>query len=129
MPRIAGVNIPEKKQIKIALTYIFGIGLPNSTRILKQVKIDPQKKAKDLSAEELTMLRDSLEKEFTIEGDLRREVMMNIKRLRDIGSWRGSRHQKKLPARGQRTSTNSRTIRGNVRKTVGSGKKPAASPT
>ena len=129
MPRVAGVNIPEKKQIKIALTYIFGIGLANSARILKQVKIDPQRKAEELKAEELTSLRDALEKEFTIEGDLRREVMMNIKRLRDIGSWRGSRHQKKLPVRGQRTSTNTRTVRGNVRKTVGSGKKPAASPT
>ncbi|MCH7551826.1 30S ribosomal protein S13 [Patescibacteria group bacterium] len=129
MPRVAGVNIPEKKQIRIALTYIFGIGLASSTRILKQVKIDFEKKAGDLKTEELALLRDALEKEFTIEGDLRREVMMNIKRLRDIDSWRGLRHQKKLPARGQRTSTNSRTIRGNVRKTVGSGKKPAASPT
>jgi len=129
MPRIAGVNIPEKKQIKIALTYIFGVGLANSTRILKQVKIDPQRKAGELKTEELTLLREALEKEFTIEGDLRREVMMNIKRLRDIGSWRGLRHQKKLPVRGQRTSTNTRTVRGNVRKTVGSGKKPAASPT
>jgi small subunit ribosomal protein S13 len=129
MPRVAGVNIPEKKQIKIALTYIFGIGLANSARILKQVKIDPQKKAGELKVEELTSLRNTLEKGFTIEGDLRREVMMNIKRLRDIGSWRGSRHQKKLPVRGQRTSTNTRTVRGNVRKTVGSGKKPAASPT
>ena len=129
MPRVAGVNIPEKKQIRIALTYIFGIGLASSTRILKQVKIDFEKKAGDLKTEELALLRDALEKGFTIEGDLRREVMMNIKRLRDIDSWRGLRHQKKLPARGQRTSTNSRTIRGNVRKTVGSGKKPAASPT
>ena len=129
MPRVAGVNIPEKKQIKIALTYIFGIGPANSARILKQVKIDPQKKAGELKVEELTSLRNTLEKGFIIEGDLRREVMMNIKRLRDIGSWRGSRHQKKLPVRGQRTSTNTRTVRGNVRKTVGSGKKPAASPT
>jgi len=129
MPRLVGVNIPEKKQIKIALTYIFGIGSANSVRILKQAKINLQKNAGELTTQELSALRDILEKEFTIEGDLRREVMMNIKRLRDIGSWRGLRHQKRLPVRGQRTSTNSRTIRGNVRKTVGSGKKPAASPT
>jgi len=129
MPRVAGVNIPEKKQIKIALTYIYGIGAISSERILKQTKIDPQKKAGELVTEELSALRNVLEKGFTIEGDLRREVMMNIKRLRDIGSWRGLRHQKRLPVRGQRTSTNNRTVRGNVRKTVGSGKKPAASPT
>lgn len=129
MPRLAGVNIPDKKQIKIALTYIFGIGEANSVRILKQAQVNPQKKAGELKTEELSALRDILEKGFRIEGDLRREVMMNIKRLRDIGSWRGLRHQKRLPVRGQRTSTNSRTIRGNVRKTVGSGKKPAASPT
>ena len=129
MPRVAGVNIPEKKQIKIALTYIYGIGAISSGRILKQTKIDPQKKAGELATEELSALRNVLEKGFTIEGDLRREVMMNIKRLRDIGSWRGLRHQKHLPVRGQRTSTNNRTVRGNVRKTVGSGKKPAASPT
>jgi len=129
MPRLAGVNIPDKKQIKIALTYIFGIGEANSVRILKQAQVNPQKKAGELMTKELSALRDILEKEFTIEGDLRREVMTNIKRLRDIGSWRGLRHQKRLPVRGQRTSTNTRTVRGNIRKTVGSGKKPAASPT
>jgi len=129
MPRLAGVNIPDKKHIRVALTYIFGIGGAASERILKQVKINPQKKAGELKTEELNQLRDVIEKDFKIEGDLRREVMMNIKRLRDIGSWRGLRHQKRLPVRGQRTSTNTRTVRGNVRKTVGSGKKPAASPT
>lgn len=129
MPRLAGVNIPDKKRIKVALTYIFGVGNASSLRILKQAKVDPQKKAGELATKELSALRDVLEKGFTIEGDLRRSVMMNIKRLRDIGSWRGLRHQKRLPVRGQRTSTNTRTVRGNVRKTVGSGKKPAASPT
>lgn len=129
MPRLAGVNIPDKKHIKVALTYIYGIGVPASVKILHQANIDPQKKAGDLKTEELSALRGALEKGFTIEGDLRRQVMMNIKRLRDIGSWRGLRHQKRLPVRGQRTSTNTRTVRGNVRKTVGSGKKPAASPT
>jgi small subunit ribosomal protein S13 len=129
MPRLAGVNIPDKKHIRVALTYIFGIGLPSSERILKQAKIDPQKKAGDLKTEELGALRDIIEKDVKVEGALRREIMMNVKRLRDIGSWRGLRHQKHLPVRGQRTSTNTRTVRGNVRKTVGSGKKPAASAT
>jgi len=129
MPRLAGVNIPDKKHIKVALTYIFGIGLARSERILQQAKTNPQKKAGELKTEELNILRDIIDKEFKVEGALRREVMMNVKRLRDIGAWRGLRHQKRLPVRGQRTSTNSRTIRGNVRKTVGSGKKPAASPT
>ncbi|MCH8244701.1 30S ribosomal protein S13 [Patescibacteria group bacterium] len=129
MPRLAGVNIPDKKQIWVSLTYIYGIGEPASKKILQQAKIDPQKKAGELKTEELSVLRDIIEKGFKIEGGLRREVMMNIKRLRDIGSWRGLRHQKHLPVRGQRTSTNNRTVRGNVRKTVGSGKKAAASPT
>lgn len=129
MPRLAGVNIPDKKHIKVALTYIFGIGPSSSQRILQQTKIDPERKAGDLKTEELTVLRDIIEKGFKVEGTLRREVMLNVKRLRDIGSWRGLRHQKRLPVRGQRTSTNTRTVRGNVRKTVGSGKKPAASPT
>lgn len=129
MPRLAGVNIPDKKQIKVSLTYIYGIGAAISSRILLQAKIDPQKDAGELKTEELGRLRDIIEKELKIEGGLRREVMMNIKRLRDIGSWRGLRHQKHLPVRGQRTSTNNRTVRGNVRKTVGSGKKAAASPT
>lgn len=129
MPRLAGVNIPDKKNIKVSLTYIFGIGSANSERILKQAKIDSEKKAGELKTEELNILRDIIEKGFKVEGSLRREVMMNVKRLRDIGAWRGLRHQKRLPVRGQRTSTNTRTVRGNVRKTVGSGKKPAASPT
>lgn len=129
MPRLVGVNIPEKKQIRVALTYIFGVGLAMSERILKQAKIAPEKKAGELTTSELSTLRDLLEKNVKIEGELRRELMLNVKRLRDIGSWRGLRHQKRLPVRGQRTSTNTRTVRGNVRKTVGSGKKPAASPT
>ncbi|MDA1337217.1 MAG: 30S ribosomal protein S13 [bacterium] len=129
MPRVAGINIPEKKQIKFALTYIYGVGIKSSERILQLAKISPEKKAGELTAEELTKLRAALEKDFVIEGDLRRVVMMHVKRLRDIGSWRGMRHQKRLPVRGQRTSTNTRTVRGNVRKTVGSGKKAAASPT
>jgi len=128
MPIIAGVNIPSKKQIEIALTYIYGIGRSLSKRILKEAKIDPQKKVSDLSNEELNKLKQIIEKEYKTEGELRREVMMNIKRLKDIGCWRGVRHIKGLPVRGQKTRVNSRTVRGNVRKTVGSGRKAPPAP-
>ncbi len=128
MPRIAGINIPENKQIRIALTYIYGIGLPLADKILKQVKIDPYVRSSDLNSEEINKLRDIIEKEYKIEGDLRRDIMVSVKRLRDIGCWRGMRHIKGLPVRGQRTKTNNRTVRGNVRKTVGSGKKAAPTP-
>lgn len=129
MPRIAGVNIPENKEIKIALTYIYGIGLPLSRRILAEAKIESLKRAKDLTPEEVNRLKEIIEKNYKIEGELKREVIINIKRLKDIGCWRGTRHIKGLPVRGQRTKTNTRTIRGNVRKTVGSGRKPAPEPT
>ncbi len=129
MPRIAGVTIPENKRIAIAITYIYGVGDALSKKILADTKIDPEKKAKDLSAEEVNALKESIEKMTKIEGDLRRQVMINIKRLKDIGTWRGTRHAKRLPVRGQRTKTNTRTVRGNVRKTMGSGRKPSASPT
>jgi len=129
MPRIVGINIPDKKHIEIALTYLYGIGRHSSQRILKSANIPLTKKAGDLTAAELNALKEIIEKNYKIEGDLRREVMVNIKRLRDIGSWRGLRHAKKLPVRGQRTRTNTRTVRANVRKTVGSGRKPAATPT
>ena len=129
MPRIAGINIPENKQIETALTYVFGIGLPLSRKILVEAGIEFQKRAKDLTSEEISRLKEIIEKKYKIEGELRREIMMNIKRLKDIGSWRGIRHIKGLPARGQRTRTNTRTIRGNVRKTVGSGRKQAPEPT
>jgi small subunit ribosomal protein S13 len=127
MPRIAGVNIPENKQILYSLTYIYGIGLSLSKKILTETNINPLKKAKDLSSQELERLKNIVEKEYKIEGDLKREIMMNIKRLKEIGSWRGTRHQKGLPVRGQNTRSNSRTVRGNVKRTVGSGhKKPPA---
>ena len=129
MPRIAGINIPDNKQIKIALTYIYGIGQTLSQRIIEEAKIEPTKKAADLTAQEVNLLKEIIEKNYKIEGELRREVMTNVKRLRDMESWRGSRHLKGLPVRGQKTKTNSRTVRGNVRKTVGSGRKPAATPT
>jgi small subunit ribosomal protein S13 len=129
MPRIAGVNIPENKRIEIALTYIYGIGRPLSKRVLDELKIDFNKKASELTPKEVNDLKDYIEKKHKIEGDLRRQVMVNIKRLKDIGAWRGSRHSKGLPVRGQRTKTNTRTVRGNVRKTMGSGRKPPAAPT
>lgn len=123
MPRIVGVNIPEKKQIEIALTYIYGIGHSLSRKILAEAKINPQKRASQLNAQEVNQLKEIIEKKYKIEGELRRELLLNIKRLKDVGSWRGIRHIKGLPVRGQRTKTNTRTVRGNVRKTVGSGKK------
>jgi len=129
MPRIAGVNIPENKQILIALTYIYGMGLSLARKILNEAKINPTLRAKDLTGDEINRLKEIIEKDYKIEGELRREVMMAIKRLRDIGSWRGLRHIKGLPVRGQRTRTNTRTVRGNVRKTVGSGKKLPPEPT
>ncbi len=129
MPRIAGVSIPENKRIEIAITYIYGIGRPLAKKILQEVKIDVNKKAKDLTPNEINDLKELVEKSYKIEGDLRRQVMVNVKRLKDIGAWRGLRHMKKLPVRGQRTKTNTRTVRGNVRKTMGSGRKPAATPT
>jgi len=129
MPRIAGVNIPENKRIEIALTYIYGIGKNLSKKILDEMKIDINKRASDLTAKEVNDLKDYIEKNYKIEGDLRRQIMINIKRLKDIGSWRGGRHIKGLPVRGQRTKTNTRTVRGNVRKTMGSGRKPPAMAT
>jgi len=129
MPRIAGVNIPENKRIEISLTYIYGLGKSLSGKILDELKIDANKKASELTPKEVNDLKDYIEKKYKIEGDLRRQIMINIKRLKDIGAWRGLRHVKGLPARGQRTKTNNRTVRGNVRKTMGSGRKPPAAPT
>ncbi len=124
MARIAGINIPDNKKIEIALTYIYGIGRYLSNEILKFAKIDPDKRTNQLSSGELDALRKIIdEKKYKIEGDLRREIMMNIKRLKEIGCYRGLRHIKKLPVRGQQTKTNSRTVRGNVRRTMGSGKR------
>ena len=129
MPRIAGVNIPDNKRIQIALTYIYGIGNPLAKKILTETKIDFNKKAQDLNQQEMSDLKEYIEKTYKIEGDLRSQVMVNVKRLKDIGTWRGLRHIKKLPVRGQRTKTNTRTVRGNVRKTMGSGRKASVSPT
>jgi len=129
MARLSGVTIPDKKPIFIALTAIYGIGETSSRKILKEANVDPKKRTDSLQADEFGKIKEIIEKRYKVEGDLRREIMLQIKRLRDIGSWRGMRHAKRLPVRGQRTRTNTRTIRGNVRRTVTSGKKPAPTPT
>lgn len=123
MARIAGVTLPNNKRIIIGLTYVYGVGDTTAKRVLAQVGIDESIRVKDLTEEQVTQIRDVLEKTHRLEGDLRRDVLSHIKRLKDIGSYRGIRHMRKLPVRGQRTKTNSRTIRGNVRKTMGSGRR------
>lgn len=123
MARIAGVNIPTDKHIVIALTYVFGVGLTTSKKVLKEAGIDETIRTKDLSDDQVNNLRTILEKNYRLEGDLRRDKTSSIKRLKEISSYRGSRHTKGLPSRGQRTKSNSRTVRGNVRKTTGSGRR------
>ncbi len=122
MPRILGVNIPEGKRMEIALTYIKGIGVFLSRKILKETNISFDKRAKDITSEEIGKIQKVIEKDYKIEGELGRIVMMNIKRLKEIGCYRGTRHSNGLPTRGQRTKTNNRTERGNIRRTAGSGK-------
>ena len=124
MARIAGVDLPREKRVEIGLTYIYGIGLPASQRILDQLKISPDTRVKNLSEDEITRLRSVIDKEYKVEGDLRREIASNIKRLTDIGCYRGLRHRRGLPVRGQRTKTNARTRKG-PKRTV-AGKKKAA---
>ncbi|MDD4062209.1 MAG: 30S ribosomal protein S13 [Candidatus Pacebacteria bacterium] len=128
MPRIAGINIPESKRVEISLTYVFGIGPFLSKKILNQAGIDKDKKTSELTSEEVQKLKEIIEKEYKVEGDLRKDRMLNVKRLKEISCWRGLRHMKGLPVRGQRTKTNNRTVRGNVKKTVGSGRKGAPAP-
>ncbi|MDO8668103.1 MAG: 30S ribosomal protein S13 [bacterium] len=127
--RIAGVTIPNEKRVEISLTYIFGIGKFKANAILKSAKIDPNTRVKDLNDEQANRLREIVEKQNKVEGELKRDISANIKRLKEIGSYRGSRHAKSLPTRGQRTKTNSRTVRHNIRKTATSGKKLAAEKT
>jgi small subunit ribosomal protein S13 len=116
MPRIIGIDIPKEKRIEIALTYLYGIGRAQSNNVLKEAGISPDKRAKDLSEEEVSRITQILQKgALRIEGDLRRDISQNIKRLMDIGSWRGMRHKKGLPVRGQRTRTNARTRKGKKR--------------
>jgi small subunit ribosomal protein S13 len=118
MPRIVGVDIPKEKRVEIALGYIYGIGRSLSNKILKVANINPDKRAKDLTEEEIARLSSVIQKDYKVEGDLRREISANIKRLIDVGSYRGLRHRRGLPVRGQRTKTNARTRKG-PRKTVG----------
>jgi small subunit ribosomal protein S13 len=116
--RIAGIDIPREKRVEIALTYIFGIGLPTSQKILAQANANPDTRVRDLTEEQVNRLRDIIDRRHKVEGDLRREVALNIKRLQEIGSYRGLRHRRNLPVRGQRTKTNARARRG-PKKTVG----------
>ena len=118
MARIAGVDIPREKRVEIALTYIYGIGLPTSQKILVSANVNPDTRVRDLTEEQVNRLREIIDRRHKVEGDLRREVALNIKRLIEIGSYRGSRHRRNLPARGQRTKTNARQRRG-PKKTVG----------
>ncbi|MEK7174906.1 MAG: 30S ribosomal protein S13 [Patescibacteria group bacterium] len=127
--RIAGINIPDNKRVEIALTYIFGVGRTLSNQTLQAAKINPDKKAKDLTSDEANKIKEYLEKNFKIEGELKRDITQNIKRKKDIGSYQGVRHIRGLPVRGQQTKTNNRTRRGNVRRTMGSGRKPTAQKT
>ena len=127
--RIAGVTIPDEKRVLISLTYIFGIGRSKSTEILKSAEINPDTRVKNLDEEQVNKLRVIIEKSHHVEGDLKREIIGNIRRLKEINSYRGVRHIKRLPVRGQRSKTNSRTVRGNVRKTSVSGRKQSAQKT
>lgn len=121
--RVLGVNIPDQKRVDIALTYIYGIGRPLSQKILASTKVDGNKKAKELTSDEVNRIQNIIEKEYHAEGELRQIIKKNIQRLKDLQTYRGNRHARRLPVRGQRTKTNSRTVRGNVRKTAGSGKR------
>lgn len=121
--RIVGVNIPDNKRIEYALPYIYGIGLSVARKILAAAHIDPAKRAKQLTPEEVNKIQDFIDNNLKVEGELRQVIKQNIQLLKDFHSYRGSRHARHLPARGQRTRTNSRTVRGNVRKTAGSGKR------
>ncbi|HEY6570017.1 MAG TPA: 30S ribosomal protein S13 [Candidatus Limnocylindrales bacterium] len=122
MARIAGIDIPREKRVEIALTYIYGVGLSSSQKILKQTSINPDTRVRDLTEDQVNRLREVIDRSFKVEGDLRREVALNIKRLIEIGSYRGLRHRRNLPVRGQRTKTNARQRRG-PKKTVGARKK------
>ena len=126
--RIAGVEIPPEKQIIVSLTYIYGIGFPSAKKILDEAGISPYKRTKDLTPEEVEKIKKIIETKYKVEGEVRREVMMNIKRLKEIKCWRGLRHIKGLPVRGQTTRKNSRTVRGNIRRTVTSGKRKPPAP-
>lgn len=122
MARISGIDIPKDKRVEVSLTYIYGIGLSTSRRILKETNINSDTRVKDLSENEINLIRDFINKNLKVEGDLRRDVALSIKRLIEIGCYRGIRHRKRLPLRGQRTKTNARTVKG-PRKTIANKKK------
>ena len=123
MARIEGVDLPRNKRVEIGLTYLFGVGLTRSQEVLEATKVDPNKRVKDLSDAEVNLLRDYVTSHWKVEGDLRREVQLNIKRLIEIGSYRGLRHRRNLPARGQRTRTNARTRKGPKKTVAGRGRR------
>jgi small subunit ribosomal protein S13 len=129
MARIAGVNIPTEKRIEASLQYIYGVGLTSAKKVLAATKVSPDTRTKDLTEDELNLLREYIDKNFKTEGNLKQQVLLNIKTLRENGSYRGTRHKKGLPVRGQRTKTNSRTRHGNVRRTAGSGRKKSSDKT
>lgn len=128
MARIAGTNVPNEKRVEVGLTYVFGIGLVTSQKLLTDLNINPDARVKDLSEADLTKIREYIDKNYQVEADLSRQISLNIKRLKEIKSYRGVRHSANLPVRGQRTKTNARTKRGK-RVTVGSGRKKAAAKT
>ena len=123
MARIEGVDLPRNKRVEVGLTYLFGVGPTRARAILSATKVSPDTRIKDLTEAEVSSIREYVSKNYKVEGDLRREVQLNIKRLIEIGSYRGLRHRRNLPVRGQRTKTNSRTRRGNTRKTMGTGRR------
>ena len=126
MARIAGVDLPRAKRVEVGLTYIYGVGLPTSQKILAKARINPDTRIKDLTEAQTNLLRDLVEKQHKVEGDLRREVSLNIKRLTEIGAYRGLRHRRSLPVRGQRTRTNARTRRGPKKTVPGRGRRRGA---
>jgi small subunit ribosomal protein S13 len=128
MPRIAGIDIPDKKQIKFSLRYVYGIGPFLASEILKKAKVEPTTKTSDLTSSQINAISQVIIDDHLTEGELKRSIINNIRRLKDIGSWRGMRHSRRLPVRGQRTKRNSRTVRGNKKATVGSGRKAAPAP-
>jgi small subunit ribosomal protein S13 len=126
MARIEGVDLPRNKRVEVGLTYIYGIGLPRAQKILAETRVSPDTRVKDLTDSEVALLRDYIGQNYKVEGDLRREVQLNIKRLIEIGSYRGLRHRRNLPARGQRTRTNSRTRKGPKKTVAGRGRRRGA---
>jgi small subunit ribosomal protein S13 len=121
--RLLGVNLPDNKRVEVSLTYFYGVGASLAGEILKSAKINPDKRTKDLNAQEVNAIKDYIEKRCKVEGELRQIIKQNINMLKELQAYRGIRHMRHLPVRGQRTKTNSRTVRGNVRKTAGSGKR------